>query len=180
MGTGFLHLLREHDWGVHIVNPRIRHEKRRRHERQSPIGPQTFRETAPRPVLRPAHEPRTQRVALDVAAGAHQDIKRVDRMALESTLIYGTLSDCPAAVTPSDAMGNGYPVQEFRQLEGTVRTQDQMPVIRENAVRKQADRMTCQALSQDRQKRAIVIRSREDVRLADAAIVYMEEGCGER
>jgi hypothetical protein len=180
MGTGLLHLLREHDWRVHVVNPRIGHEKWRRHERQPPIGSQAFRETAPRPVLRPAHEPRTQRVALDVAAGAHQDIKRVDRMALESTLIHRTLADRPAAVTPSDAMGNGYPVHQLRQLEGTVRTQDEMPVIRENAVRKEADRMTCQTLSQDRQKRAIVIRSGEDVRLTDAAIVHMKEGCGER
>ena len=96
-------------------------------------------------------------------------------MALESTLIDRTFSDRPAAVTPSDAMGNGYPVHQLRQLEGTVRTQDEMPVIRENAVRKQADRMTGQTLSQDRQKRAIVIRSGEDVRLADAAIVHMKE-----
>ena len=59
-------------------------------------------------------------------------------------------------------VGSGYPAQERRQSVRLSRTDDQVPGVRQDAVRDQPHRMTTQASVQNREKRAIVGRSEKN------------------
>jgi hypothetical protein len=144
------------------AEPGVRRQESSGHERDPRLDLAALRCAAPRPVLRAADESCPQRPSLDVMTGLQQVPRRVDgvdRGRFEGDH-WGVLRS-PHASQPH-VVGSGYPAQERRQSIRLSRTDDQVPSMRQNAVRDQPHRMTTQSSIQNGEKRAIVGRSEKD------------------
>jgi hypothetical protein len=139
-----------------------------------------IRQAAPRPVLRTSDQACGQSIAFDVSARAYDVRGFLEGLGFEPPLVDGPLSNGAAMMVIADGMGNRYPMHQPRQARWVRWTHDQMPVVRENAVGKQPNRMPFQARLEHRQKGPVVVWAQEDRRLADAAIDNVEEVTSER
>jgi hypothetical protein len=103
-------------------------------------------------------------------------LRIVQRMRPEAVLVHRAVSYGVPMMVPPNGVGNGYPVHELRELIGAYWTHDQMPVIRHEAVRDEADRMQSNACRQDPKEGAIVVGPSEERQTTSAAIGHMEAG----
>lgn len=171
--------LRDGERRVDVIDPGRRLEKRG-HDQRQPRGPQPpFRQTAPRPVLRPPDEVRAERVTFDVPAGSHQDVHCVDRSGLEAALVDGTFANGVAATTPANGVGHTYPMNQPRELSRVRGAQDQMPVRGHHAVGDQSGRIAIQPVPEDCQKCTVVARAREERMLVGTAVYHVKERCSD-
>jgi len=137
--------------------------------RAQPVG-----KAAPGPVLRATHQTRAQRVALYIPADMHQVRDALHRTAEVPALVHRALPDRVAMMMPTHRVGRGYPLHEPRERQRSLRLDDEVPMVAEDAVRQEAHGILLQAFFKGRQERAIVGWTAEDCRLSDASIDHVE------
>jgi hypothetical protein len=150
-------------------------EKWRRHERQLGRRAQAVGQAAPRPVLRASDEAGPKRVPLDVPTHAHELARFLDRIGLEATLVDGSLTDAVAVAAPPPRVGSAYPIHQLRQPVRVGRTQDEVELVRQNAVGDEPYGMLPKALLEHGQKGPIIGGALKERRLTHAAIDDVKE-----
>lgn len=165
---------------VDVVDPGVRHEERRVGQRQTVVGPEASRQTAPGPVLCALDEPGLQCIALDVAADLNELIAAFNRHGLESTLIHGAFSDRLAMSPEAHGMGSGYPLHESGEPPGVDRTHDEVPMVGQEAVGYEAKRVLLKARGEDVEKRLIVAPLLKQGRPAGTAVDDVKVARGQR
>ena len=158
-----------------MIRPGGRCEERRGGERHPRVETQPLRQTAPRPVLGPAHELGRQRISFDVPAHANELGGAFDGKRLESALIERPLAARLVLPVPPDRVGSSYPFHEPRKGLRGRDVHHQMPVIPQDAVRHQPHRVALQALGEHAEKRVIVERTRKNGQLSHASIDDVEK-----
>ena len=104
-------------------------------------------------------------------------------MRFEASLVDRALAHRLSPGVESHGMGSCYPMQQPREPRRSRSAQQQVPVVRHDAIGHQRHLMVGQAVSQNLQKLAIIPGSQEDGRSADAAIddvevVFVLKGSG--
>ena len=129
----------------------------------------------PRPVLRPADESRAQRSTLDVVTGLQEVPRSIEAFNLR--LVKGTRMESTRSPNAfeSGVVGSGYPAQELCQTVRPRRTNDEVPVVRHDAVRNQSHGMTAQPTIQNRKKRTVIGRSEKHGLAARRVTDHMKE-----
>jgi hypothetical protein len=130
--------------------------------------------------LGPSHKACRQGVAFDVSARAYDIRGFFERLGFEPSLVDRPLSNGAAMTVMADGMGNRYPVHQSGEARRVRRTHDQVPVVGEDTVGKQPQRMPLQASFEHSEKGPVVVWAQEDGHLADAAIDDMKEVSPER
>jgi hypothetical protein len=159
-----------------VVDPRLRRQEPSRLQGDLGLGAKPFGETAPRPVLRAAHQAGAERVALDVSAGAHQVARAVDRNGSIPSLIDRSVTSGIATLVPAHGMGSRYPMHEADHPFRSRGLEHQVPVVREHAERDQAHGEALEPFLQYAKKGPIILRAPEDRRLAHTAVQDVKEG----
>jgi hypothetical protein len=166
--------------GVDVVDPGARHQEGRRDQPQVRVRMQALGEAAPGPVLRAPDEPHAHGVALDVATDAHH----VRWTAEPCRFVVASVKRLrPASVVllpPAPAVGSGYPAHEPADAAGPILTQHEVPVIGDDAVRDEPDRVPLQALFEYLQERPVIRWALKDGLLDDTAVDDVKERRSER
>ena len=95
-----------------------------------------LRETAPGPVLRAPDQRRSARVPLDVAADPQEVMVSLDGNVFEATLVHCALARRARVHPPPSRVGRLQPLHRARQRSLGWRRDDEMPMVRHEAVRK--------------------------------------------
>src|SRR5271157_3712643 len=98
-------------------------------------------QAAPAPVLRPRDQPGPHSIPLDVPQDGQQMFVALHREALEPSLIQMTVPDSPVRDPPTHRMRVCQPTKEGRHLAVCVRPDGEVPVVRQDAVGQDADRV---------------------------------------
>jgi hypothetical protein len=103
---------------------------------------QALGQAAPRPILGPADETRLDGVAFNKAGNAHEVMRRRERPDVELGSGHGNRTALTAAV--AHVAGLGYPSQQRPERRGVFDTQNQMPMVWQEAERHQPRRISRQ------------------------------------
>ena len=98
-------------------------------------------QAAPTPVLRPRDQPGPHSIPLDVPQDGQQMLVALHREALEPSLIQMTVPDGPVRDPPTHRMRVCQPTEEGRHLAVCVRPDGEVPVVGQDAVGQDADRV---------------------------------------
>lgn len=127
------------------MNPGAGRQELSARERYGPVTSEPICQTSPRPVLRSVNQTRRQRVTFDIPTDANQRPGLINDKRLESALIDRAVPNCLLPPAKSDRMGSGYPMQQGGKLVRSRRTDHQMPVVGQHAVRNDGDWMSFQS-----------------------------------
>ena len=97
-----------------------------------------------------------------------------------STLIDRPAANRPVLTMPADRVGRGYPVHEVDERLRSPRFEHHVPVVGENGIGQQADRVSPETIVKHGEKGPVVRASHEEWGLPNAAVDDMYVGCGER
>ena len=137
-------------------------------------------QAAPAPVLRPRDQPSPHSIPLDVPQDDQQMFVALHREALEPSLIQMTVPDGPVRDPPTHRMRVCQPTEEGRHLAVCVRPDGEVPVVGQDAVGQDADRVPLVRLDHDPLERLEVGVLAEEVHLADRSdqhMVHLPAGC---
>ncbi len=141
----------------------MRSEERCTDDRQARVGLESFRGAAPGPVLGSRDEAGPQRLLLNLAARTQQvggspeaqELGRCDGVPCGQRV--------PLERTPALHVGMGYPGRQSGDAVRVSRACDNMPMGGHEAVRNESDGIPAEALAQNREKPAIVVRPEQRV-----------------
>ncbi len=116
--------------------------------------------------------PGPQSIPLDIPQDGQQMVVALDREALESPLIQMPVSYGPMRDPPTHGVRVRQPTEEVRDLTVGLRPDDEVPVVGQDAVRQDANRMSLMRLDHDALKRlevGILVRRGASCRPIDSA-----------
>jgi len=102
----------------------------------------------------------------------------LDGKAFEAALVEMSVAYFMVMLLPASRVGHGEAGHECRELPGSRRAEEQMPVIRHDAVGEEADGNGCKGVSHDAFEGGEVLVFLEDFAAADAAVEDMKDHSG--
>src|SRR5271157_5061226 len=110
-------------------------------------------QAAPTPVLRSRNTRCTHGIPLDVSQNGQQMFVALHREALESSLIKMSVTHGPMRDPPAHCMRVRQPTEESRDLAVCLRPDNKVPMVRQDTVGQDADRVSLVRLDHDPLKR---------------------------
>ena len=153
----------------------MRSEERCDDEGQAGLLLESFRGAAPGPILGPGDEAGPQGPLLDPAACAQQVCGSPEAQDLRPFASFGRGHRVSPRSEPAPHVGMRYPVRQPADSGLVGGARDEMPLGGHEAIGNESDGMADEALAQNREKPAIVVRREQHASAARPAFHHVKE-----
>ena len=153
----------------------MRSEERRDDEGQAGLLLESFRGAAPGPILRSGDEAGPQGLSLDAAACAQHVRGSPKAQELRPFNSFGRGHRVSPGSEPAPHVGMRYPIRQPVDSGRVGGACDELPLGGHEAVGNEPDGMADEALAQNREKPAIVVRREQHVGAARPALHHVKE-----